>query len=104
MRSTPPTACSPSCRGSTATAKTSAQLWQMIGVTPMIGVNDDTNEVFDKAAAQQLTTFAQQHGMARISMWSLNRDTAGTAKSYVDDTSSSITQSAFDFSKIFETI
>ena len=34
----------------------------MIGVTPMIGVNDDTNEVFDKAAAQQLTTFAQQHG------------------------------------------
>lgn len=85
-------------------AKTSAQLWQMIGVTPMIGVNDDTKEVFDKAAAQQLTTFAQQHGMARISMWSLNRDTAGTAKNYVDNTSSSITQSAFDFSKIFETI
>ena len=42
--------------------------------------------------------------MARISMWSLNRDTAGTAKSYVDDTSSSITQGAYDFSKIFEGI
>ncbi|HEY4308594.1 MAG TPA: cellulose binding domain-containing protein [Pirellulales bacterium] len=91
-------------QGLYGTAKTSAQLWQMIGVTPMIGVNDDTNEVFDKPAAQQLTTFAQQHDMARISMWSLNRDTAGTAKSYVDNTSSSITQSAFDFSKIFETI
>jgi hypothetical protein len=91
-------------QGLYGSAKTSAQLWQMIGVTPMIGVNDDTNEVFDKATAQQLTTFAQQHGMARISMWSLNRDTAGTAKSYVDNTSSSITQSAFDFSKIFETI
>lgn len=86
------------------TAKTSTQLWQMIGVTPMIGVNDMTSEVFDLAAAQQLTTFAQQHGMARISMWSLNRDTAGSAKSYVDTTSSSIKQNAFDFSKIFESI
>ncbi len=86
------------------TAKTSAQLWQMIGITPMIGVNDQTNEVFDLAAAQQLTTFAQQHGMARISMWSLNRDTQGKAKGYVDNTSSSITQNAFDFSKIFEGI
>ena len=40
--------------------------------------------------------------MGRISMWSLNRDTQGTAKTYVDDTSSSITQNAFDFSNIFE--
>ncbi len=76
----------------------------MIGITPMIGVNDDTNEIFDEAAAQQLTAFAQQHGMGRISMWSLNRDTQGTAKSYVDNTSSSITQQAFDFSHIFEKI
>jgi len=86
------------------TTKTSAQLWGMVGITPMIGLNDDTNEVFDEAAAQQLTTFAQQHGMGRISMWSLNRDTQGTAKSYVDDQSSSITQNAFDFSNIFEKI
>jgi Cellulose binding domain/Bacterial Ig domain/Calx-beta domain/Glycosyl hydrolases family 18 len=86
------------------TAKTSTQLWQMIGITPMIGVNDDTNEVFDEAAARQLTAFAQQQGMGRISMWSLNRDTQGTAKNSVDDESSSITQGAFDFSKIFEGI
>jgi Big-like domain-containing protein len=85
-------------------SKTSAQLWQMIGITPMIGMNDDTNEVFDEAAAQQLTAFAQQHGMGRISMWSLNRDTQGTAKGYADSTSSSITQNAFDFSHIFEKI
>ncbi|HEY1600283.1 MAG TPA: cellulose binding domain-containing protein [Pirellulales bacterium] len=91
-------------QGLYGSAKTSAQLWQMIGVTPMIGVNDQTDEVFDEAAAQELVTFAQQKGMARISMWSLNRDTQGTAKSYVDNTSSSITQQAFDFSKIFEKI
>jgi hypothetical protein len=86
------------------TSKTSAQLWQMIGVTPMIGVNDDTNEVFDQAAAAQLVAFAQKTGMGRISMWSLNRDTADAAKSYVDDTSSSINQTADQFSKIFEQI
>ena len=76
----------------------------MVGVTPMIGVNDDTSEVFDEAAANQLVAFAQQNGMARISMWSLNRDTAGTAKNSVDNTSSSIAQQAFDFSHIFEKI
>lgn len=85
-------------------AKTDAELWQMIGITPMIGVNDDTNEVFDLQAAQQIVDFALQKGISRISMWSLNRDTTGTAKSYVDSTSSSITQNAFDFSHIFETI
>ncbi|HEX4142939.1 MAG TPA: cellulose binding domain-containing protein [Pirellulales bacterium] len=86
------------------TSKTSAQLWSMVGITPMIGLNDDTNEVFDEAAAEQVTAFAQQHGIGRISMWSLNRDTQGTTQTYVDDTSSSINQNAFDFSKIFEAI
>ncbi|HVX61702.1 MAG TPA: cellulose binding domain-containing protein [Pirellulales bacterium] len=91
-------------KGLYGSSKTDAELWQMIGITPMIGVNDDTNEVFDLAAAQEIVDFAQQKGISRISIWSLNRDTAGTAKSYVDNTSSSITQNAFDFSHIFETI
>ena len=86
------------------TTKTDAQLWSMIGVTPMIGVNDITTEVFDQQAAQQLVAFAQQKGMARISMWSLNRDTQSTAKNYPDNTSSSIVQQAFEFSHIFKTI
>ena len=37
--------------GCTARASPSSQLWPMIGVTPMIGVNDITTEVFDLAAA-----------------------------------------------------
>jgi hypothetical protein len=85
-------------------SKTSAQLWQMVGVTPMIGLNDDTNEVFDQQSAQQLVAFARQHGMGRISMWSLNRDqqnSAGTIH-YVDTQSSSILQKPFEFSLIFE--
>jgi hypothetical protein len=85
-------------------AKTDAQLWQMVGLTPMIGLNDITSEVFDQAAAQEITAFAQQKGISRISIWSLNRDTAGAAKSYVENTSSSIVQQAFEFSSIFEAI
>ncbi|MBS0262864.1 MAG: cellulose binding domain-containing protein [Planctomycetes bacterium] len=85
--------------------KTSAQLWGMIGVTPMIGVNDDTNEVFDLNAARQLLAFVEQQGLGRISIWSLNRDTASTtSKTYVDTTSSSIVQSELAFSSIFETL
>jgi hypothetical protein len=70
----------------------------------MIGLNDDTNEVFDEQAAQQMVAFAQQKGIGRISMWSLNRDTQGTAKNYVDNTSSSIAQNAYDFTHIFAAI
>ncbi len=86
------------------TSKTSAELWGMIGVTPMIGLNDVTTETFDLNAAKQLLAFAEQKGMGRISIWSLNRDTASTAaKSYVDTTSSSVVQTQWEFSSLFET-
>jgi hypothetical protein len=82
-------------------SRTAAQLWQMVGVTPMIGLNDDTNEVFNLQAAQQLAAFAAQNGMGRISMWSLNRDRQNSAGaiSYVEATSSSLAQNPFDFSR-----
>ena len=78
----------------------------MIGITPMIGVNDLTDEVFDQQAAQQVVAFAQQNGLGRISMWDLNRDqqNAAGALNYVDLMSSSILQQPFAFSHIFETI
>jgi hypothetical protein len=85
-------------------APSSAQWWQMIGVTPMIGLNDDVNEVFDPQAAQQLAAFAVQNGLGRISMWSLDRDQQNPAGAirYVEATSSSLAQNPFDFSRIFE--
>jgi len=59
------------------TGKTDAQLWSMIGVTPMIGVNDTTSEVFRQSDATQLTTFAQQKGLGLLSYWALQRDMPG---------------------------
>ncbi|HWB00461.1 MAG TPA: cellulose binding domain-containing protein [Pirellulales bacterium] len=91
-------------QGLYGTSLSASQLWNMVGLTPMIGVNDVTTEVFNQAAAQQVVAFAQQHGISRISMWSLNRDTTSTAKNYPDTITSSINQQAWDFSHIFETI
>ena len=43
----------------------SSQLWEMVGVTPMIGVNDASDEVFEPADASQLVAFAEQVGPGR---------------------------------------
>ena len=59
------------------TGRTDAQLWAMIGVTPMIGVNDTRSEVFRQADATQLATFAQQKGLGLLSYWALQRDMPG---------------------------
>ncbi|WP_141015096.1 chitinase [Nocardioides sambongensis] len=54
--------------------KTSAQLWRMIGATPMLGQNDVAGEIFDLDDASELKQFAADHDLGRLSMWSLNRD------------------------------
>ncbi len=75
----------------------------MVGLTPMIGLNDVTTEKFDQEDAAQITAFAEQHGVGRISIWSLNRDKQAPAGSlpYVDNEASSLVQEPFEFSKIF---
>jgi Bacterial Ig domain/Cellulose binding domain/Calx-beta domain len=90
-------------KGLYGNARTDAQLWKIIGVTPMIGLNDVTTEIDDQAAAMQLVTFAEQKGIGRISMWLLNRDqqNKGGVISYVDTNSSSVFQKPYEFSQIF---
>ena len=51
--------------------------WNQLGVTPMIGGNDVTSEVFTLADAQLLEDFARQKGLGMLSMWSIARDKAG---------------------------
>ena len=53
---------------------TDAALWAKIGVTPMIGMNDVTSEVFGLEDAAEIVAFADEKGLGMISMWSLNRD------------------------------
>jgi hypothetical protein len=54
--------------------RTDDQIWSMVGVTPMIGINDDPAEIFTTADAANLTAFANEHHLGRLSMWSINRD------------------------------
>ncbi len=84
--------------------RTSSELWGTIGVTPMIGVNDASDEVFGLSDASQLLAFAESVGLAEISMWSLGRDqqAPGGALTYAVDNASSIVQAPFAFSDIFE--
>jgi hypothetical protein len=84
--------------------KTAAQLWSMVGVTPMIGVNDQTDEVLQLSDAQQLLTFAQQKGIGELSMWSSTRDKEcpGGAEPSSSPTCSSIVQGPNAFTDLFE--
>src|SRR3990167_284862 len=51
-----------------------SDLWRMIEVTPMIGVNDVTVEQFTLANVDTLRHFAQQNNLGSLSMWSITRD------------------------------
>jgi chitinase len=53
---------------------TDDQAWQLIGATPMIGQNDVADQRFELTDAQNLLNFARLHHLARLSMWSANRD------------------------------
>ncbi|MFJ8794076.1 cellulose binding domain-containing protein [Streptomyces sp. NPDC102462] len=77
--------------------------WQAVAVTPMIGVNDVSSEVFTVDDAAQLVDFARSKGLGGLSMWSATRDKqcAGGSKPTADATCSSIVQDPFAFSKAF---
>jgi chitinase len=82
-----------------------ARVWSLIGVTPMIGQNDTAPDQFAVDAAEQLATFVRNKGIARISMWSLNRDQPCgpnvVSQTTVMNSCSGISQQPFAFSRIF---
>jgi hypothetical protein len=79
----------------TAMGISDAAAWPKIAVTPMIGVNDTSDEIFTVASAQQLVAFAASKHLAWLSMWSAARDQPcpGGAQPSAEPTCSSIAQS-----------
>ena len=71
-----------------------------LGITPMIGKNDD-GSTFTLADAQTVENFAAQHSIARLAFWSVNRDQpcGGSANSL--STCSQISQSSLAFTDAF---
>lgn len=84
------------------TTKTDAALWRMVGLTPMIGVNDLTDEVFDQNEAREVADYAARKQIGMLSFWSINRDVASTTGSgRATATDSGIVQTKLEFAKIF---
>ncbi|MFD5713938.1 cellulose binding domain-containing protein [Streptomyces pharetrae] len=82
---------------------TDSAAWKTVAITPMIGVNDVTTEIFKVDDATQLVNFARAKGLGWLSMWSGTRDKQcpGGAQNHADATCSSIVQDKWAFTKAF---
>ena len=78
-----------------------AAVWRMVGVTPMLGVNDDPKEVFTTQNAKQLTAYAKQKHIGRLAMWSANRDHPCPGTPNASNDCSGLGAPDWAFSKIF---
>jgi cell division septation protein DedD len=77
--------------------------YSMVGVTPMIGQNDDSAEVFTEADAHTLVSFAQRNHLGRLAFWSVDRDQPCGGNVSALSQCSMISQQTLDFTKIFDT-
>ncbi|HEY1741295.1 MAG TPA: chitinase, partial [Acidimicrobiia bacterium] len=82
-----------------------SQVWDKLGLTVMIGQNDDAGEQFTTANAVTVEQFAAHNGLGRLSTWSLNRDVeCGSAYGEVGVVSnlcSGVSQSNLQFDSTF---
>lgn len=88
----------------TALQIAAAKLTSRVGVTPMIGVNDVATEIFSPADATQLLQFSHPNpDIARLAMWSVNRDNGSCAGAKsASATCSGLAQKPYAFGKIFK--
>jgi chitinase len=94
-------------QAATATLNFARGLWPSdtygnIGITPMIGQNDDAAEVFSENDAHTVVNFASANGVGRLAFWSVDRDQPCGGSVSGLPSCSEISQSKLDFSKIFD--
>jgi hypothetical protein len=79
------------------------QLWHMIGITEMPGIDDfGPDETFSTADAVTILRWAQEQGIGLISFWALQRDNGGCPGTKGAGTCSGVTQPTWYFSHVFE--
>ncbi|MCM2430309.1 glycosyl hydrolase family 18 protein [Streptomyces sp. RKAG337] len=84
-------------------AKSDAQLWGMVGITEMPGIDDfGAAETFQTADAATVYNWAVSKGIASLSFWALQRDNGGCPGTGGSDSCSGIAQSTWFFSHAFE--
>jgi chitinase len=81
-----------------------AAAWGHVGVTVMLGVNDVAGQRFTTDDAGKLATFVSDHGIPRVSAWSLNRDSecggAFPQTGVSSNTCSGVLQTSLQFTRI----
>ena len=86
-------------------ASSAAAAWGHVGVTPMLGVNDVTDQRFTTKDAHGLAKFVDARGIPRVSTWSLNRDQqcggAFAKTGELSNTCSGVVQKPLEFTHIF---
>jgi len=82
---------------------TARELWHMIGVTEMPGIDDfGPDETFTTADAPALLQWAEQQGIGTLSFWALQRDNGGCPGTKGAGTCSGVAQPQWYFSHVFE--
>jgi hypothetical protein len=81
----------------------SSAAYGMLGVTPMIGQNDTSGEIFELSDASTVESYAAQQGIALLSFWSEDRDTDGCpGTTTAEDDCSGISQTNGQFTQAFQ--
>ena len=81
----------------------SSQIWGMIGITEMPGIDDyGAGETFTEADATTVLNWAKSNGISTLSFWALQRDNGGCPGTGGSDTCSGISQPTWYFSNTFE--
>lgn len=79
------------------------QLWHMIGVTEMPGIDDyGPDETFPTAGAATILHWARRQGIGLVSFWALQRDNGGCPGTKGASTCSGVSQPTWYFSNVFE--
>ncbi|MFA3843670.1 lectin [Streptomyces aureus] len=74
------------------------QAYRDMGISSMNGITDQ-NETVTVADFQTIFTYAQQHHLARLTFWSVNRDRPCTGG--VADSCSGVSQQNWDYTRVF---
>jgi hypothetical protein len=81
----------------------SQQLWHMVGVTEMPGIDDfGPDETFSTTDAVALLHWAQRQGIGTLSFWALQRDNGGCPGTKGAGSCSGVAQPDWYFSHVFE--
>jgi len=76
--------------------------WSSLGATIMVGVNDESGEVFTLADAQAVAAFAGEHRLGLTSIWSLARDNPCEGdRTVAQPTCSGLAEPPYAFSRAF---